>query len=138
MRDKPQSKNGDEIVDVFGKKLAEAFDYSLIQSKRRLEDSILDSDIEFRRYLNVLSRTEKYQAVAQEALETFIHEFLFMIQDSLVFKLVGILESGEEVDLKDFAPEGLHGNQLDWLEEYGSHPLIESIIYDREKKQKQN
>ena len=73
----------------------------------------------FREYVSVLPPLEHDLAVAQSALASFIHDFMALLDESDDFKIVGQLKDGTTFNLRDLCPEGLHGNQLDWLEKYG-------------------
>ena len=134
MREKPV-ETGEELVDRFGKALVDVFDYSLIQLSRKLTDTGAASSKDFLQYLVDLPEAERPLRIAQYGLETFIHDFMFMFQDSETFKIVGKLASGEEIDLKDLCPEGLHGNQLDWMEEHSVNRDIGALLLDKEFKQ---
>jgi hypothetical protein len=55
-----------------------------------------------------------------------------VLDESDDFKIVGTLKDGTEFDLRDLCPEGLHGNQLDWLEKYGEYEDIYQKLFEKD------
>jgi hypothetical protein len=86
-----------------------------------LGNSDIPAHKELREFLAPLKRSEREIKIAQAALESFIHVFMARLDDSDDFKIVGTLEDGSQFDLRHLFPEGLHGSQLDWIEEFTNH-----------------
>jgi hypothetical protein len=125
---KPElTRNSDELIARFGMQLARVFDNTLDQLSNSLNNSEVAIHKELRAYLETLPIGERLIKIAQSALETFIHDFMSSIDESDDFKIVGTTVDGKQFDLRDLCPEGLHGKQLDWLEDYGSYEDVYAI-----------
>jgi hypothetical protein len=123
------TRNSEELLKRFGKQLVERFDQTIAQVSRSITHSEIESDRELRVYLGKLDSNERSIQIAQIALRTFIHDFMSIMDESDDFKIIGTTGNGKHYDLRDLCPEGLHGNQLDWLEMYSSYEdVIGSLI----------
>ncbi len=117
----PLENTSRDLIERFGRSLAENFLEALEQINRSLGNSDIPAHKELREFLAPMKRSEREIKIAQAALESFIHEFLASLDESDDFKIVGTLEDGSQFDLRDLCPEGLHGSQLDWIEEFTNH-----------------
>jgi hypothetical protein len=125
------TKTPEELVARFGMQLARVFDNTLYQLSNSLSNSEVTIHKELRAYLGTLPIGERLIKVAQSALETFVHDFMSSLDESDDFKIVGTTTDGKQFDLRDLCPEGLHGKQLDWLEDYGSYEDVYSMLIRR-------
>lgn len=109
-----------ELIERFGKQLAEVFNHTLDQLTYALDDSEIEVHRNLRNFVAALPIEDRPHLVTQSALESFIHDLMSRFDESDDFKIIGTLKDGSQFDLRDLCPEGLHGNQLNWLEKYGS------------------
>jgi hypothetical protein len=129
---KPElTKTPDELIARFGMQLARIFDDTLDQLSNSLGNSEVPIHRELRAYLDTLPVNERIIKVAQSALETFVHDLMSSLDESDDFKVVGVTIDGRQFDLRDLCPEGLHGKQLDWLENYGSYEDVYGMLIKR-------
>ena len=121
-----------ELIDRFGYHVADRYNEALNMLKRSLSDSDVPAHRQFREYISKLSPRERELAIAQSVLASFIHDFMSVLDESDDFRIIGKLKDGAEYDLRDLCPEGLHGNQLDWIEKYGKYEDIYQKIFANE------
>lgn len=121
-----------ELIERFGKQLSEIFDHSLAQLTSALNDSDLETDKDFRKFLNEFSPKERDIKVAQKVLETFVHDIMASFDESNDFKIVGTLADQTNVDLRDLCEGGLHDDQLKWRERFSTHKDIYSMIFEKD------
>jgi hypothetical protein len=134
----PPVTTSSELIDRFGHQVADRYNKALDMLRRSLTVSEVPAHEQFREFIATLSPLERELAIAQSALASFIHDFMSALDESDDFKVVGILKDGTEFDLRDLCPEGLHGNQLDWLEKYGEYEDIYQKLLEREFAQKKS
>jgi hypothetical protein len=128
----PPVKTTSELIDRFGHQVADRYNSALDMLKRTLADSEIPAHQQFREYVATLPSLERDLAVAQSALSSFIHDFMSVLDESDDYKIVGKLKDGTTFDLRDLCPEGLHGNQLDWLEKYGKYEDVYQKLFEKE------
>jgi hypothetical protein len=129
---KPElTTNAEELIARFGSQLAERFDQAIAQVSRSITNSDFESDRELRAYLEKFNPTERSIQIAQIAVRTFIHDFMSVLDDSDDFKIIGTTADGNQFDLRDLCPEGLHGNQLDWMEKYSAHEDVIGMLIEK-------
>jgi hypothetical protein len=98
-----------ELIERFGKQLAEVFNHTLDQLTYALSVSEIEVHRNLRNFVATLPIEDKPHLVAQSALESFIHDLMSRFDESDDFKIIGKLKDGTQFDLRDLCPEGLHG-----------------------------
>ncbi len=131
MKEKPINNNL-ELVKRFGRIVAENYVRALQQLNHSLGDSEAPADKDLRKFLAPLSNKEREIKIAEVALEFFIHDFMASLDESNDFKILGTLKDGSQVDLRDLCPEGLHGNQLDWIDNFANHKSVFTMIFEKD------
>ena len=114
----------ERLSNEFGKIVAERFDSALSQLRKSLSGTH-SSDQRLREYLDSLPEVDRPIAIAQRAMETFLHGLMFAIESSDIYHLTATSSDGSAVDLKESADAGLHTEQFYWLEDFSQN---ESII----------
>jgi hypothetical protein len=128
----PPASTSQELIEKFGRSVAENYIRALRQLSQSLGDSSVPADKDLRTFLAPLSQQERELKIAQLAVESFIHDFMASMDESDDFKIVGTLQDGTLFDLRDLCPEGLHGNQLDWIENFANQKTVYSTIFEND------
>jgi hypothetical protein len=128
----PPVHTSQELIERFGRTVAENYLRALRQLNHSLGDSSVPADKDLREFLAPLPQRERELRIAQVAVESFIHDFMASMDESDDFKIVGTLQDGTQFDLRQLCPEGLHGNQLDWIEDFANQKTVYSTIFEGE------
>jgi hypothetical protein len=131
MKEPPVSTSR-ELIERFGRTVVENYNSALRQLSRSLGDSNVPADQQLRAFLASLAKQEREMKIAHAALETFIDDFMASLDESDDFKVMGTLKDGTQFDLRDLCPEGLHGNQLDWIEDFAGHKSVYETIFEKD------
>jgi hypothetical protein len=128
----PPANTSQELIEKFGRTVAENYLRTLRQLRQSLGASSVPADEDLRAFLAPLSPQERELKIAQFAVESFIHDFMASLDESDDFKIIGTLRDGKQFDLRELCPEGLHGNQLDWIENFANQKTVYQTIFEND------
>jgi hypothetical protein len=128
----PPVHTSEELIKRFGRTIAENYLKALRLLNQSLGDSSVPADKDLREFLVPLPQHERELRIAQVAVESFIHDFMASMDESDDFKIIGTLQDGAQFDLRQLCPDGLHGNQLDWIEDFANQKTVYSTIFESE------
>jgi hypothetical protein len=118
------SNDHEILLSGFGRILVTQFDGALNELKQRLYVSESPGHAKFKAYLETLDEADRPLAIAQEALEVFVHDLMVAIEDSHAYRIDVTDKTGKVFDLKGLSAVGLHAEQLYWLDEFSKYRRI--------------